>query len=196
MKKSHAQQACFHPVIGQLLFVGGFSSHQLSPIHLYQALGAKRKVEISSIFHLSGILFVLSYSSHLFPSSASCLVFCASLPLLFSSLHLIFLCWILPCPQNSTGIKSYGFVAYQSDYHISPPLHKSLGRTWVHQIQYQTPKFSSHPYQSSCLFLKIWQCYIIIMLCRSEAAVHQDEWNKSQSWVSARSVIWKLCLFS
>lgn len=108
MKKSHAQQACFHPVIGQLLFVGGFSSHQLSPIHIYQELGAKRKVEISSIFHLSGILFVLSYSSHLFPSSASCLVFCASLHLLFSSLHLIFLCWILP-------------VAYQSDYHISPP---------------------------------------------------------------------------
>lgn len=121
MKKSHAQQACFHPVIGQLLFVGGFSSHQLSPIHIYQELGAKRKVEISSIFHLSGILIVLSYSSHLFPSSASCLVFCASLHLLFSSLHLIFLCWILPCPQTSTGIKSYGFVAYQSDYHISPP---------------------------------------------------------------------------
>lgn len=38
---------------------------------------------------------------------------------------------------------------------------------------------SSHPYQSSCLFLKISQ-YNIIMLCRAQAALCQDEWNKSE----------------
>lgn len=34
------------------------------------------------------------------------------------------------------------------------------------------------------------------MLCRSEAALCQDEWNKSEIGVSARSVLWKLCMFS
>lgn len=173
MKKSHAQQACFHPVIGQLLFVGGFSSHQLSPIHIYQELGAKRKVEISSIFH-----FVYSFSLHILPISSP------RLPLAWFSV-----------PQKHRN-KKLRICSLPIRLPHKPPPHKSLGRTWVHQIQYQTPKFSSHPYQSSCLFLKIWQCYIIIMLCRSGAAVHQDEWNKSQSRVSARSVIWKLCLFS
>lgn len=100
VKKSHAQQACFHPVIGQLLFVGGFSSHQLSPIHIYQELGAKRKVEISSIFHLSGILFVLSYSSRLFPSSASCLACFASFIIFIFAPDFFVLDFALPTKQH------------------------------------------------------------------------------------------------
>lgn len=87
--------------------------------------------------------------------------------------------------------KKTACVAYQSDYHISPP------NPWTraHQIQNQTPKFPTHPYQCSCLFLKIFQHHIIIMLCRSEAALSQDEWNKSEIWVLARSRSWKLCVF-
>lgn len=79
-------------------------------------------------------------------------------------------CWTSGFLWNRAGIKTS---MCSLPIRLAHKPLKSPDWTRVHQIRQQTHKFPSHPYWCSCLFLKIFQCGIIILLCRSEVALCQ-----------------------